>query len=107
MEYKKDNTTELIKKSNILLENRKNISITGVFEVLSFDEEKVTLNTVLKKLEIIGNNLKISKLDLKNGEISITGNINECKYLDDKKFKGDKNKLGIVKKILGKNKWLT
>lgn len=104
MEYKKDNTTELIKKSTVVLENRKNISITGVFEVLSFDEEKVTLNTVLQKLEIVGNNLKISKLDLKNGEINITGNINECKYLGDKKFKADKSKIGIVKKILGKNK---
>lgn len=104
MEHKKDNPTELTKKSNILLENRRNISISGVFEVLSFDDEKVTLNTVLKKLEIIGNNLKISKLDLKNGEISITGNINECRYLDDKKVKSEKSKFSLVKKLLGKNK---
>lgn len=105
MEYKKESEKDITKKSNILLENRKKISINGVFEVLSFDEECVVLNTVLKKLEIVGNNLKISKLDLKNGEVSIMGNINECKYLDDKKAKGEKkNKLNIVKKMLGKDK---
>lgn len=105
MEYKKDINTDLVKKSNILLENRKKVSITGVFEVLSFDEETVLLNTVLKKLEIVGTGLKISKLDLKNGEVNITGNINECKYLDDKKVKNEKKKFNIVKKILGKNQW--
>ena len=51
MDYKKENS-DLIKKSNVFLENRKKVSITGVFEVLSFDEDKVLLNTVLKKLEI-------------------------------------------------------
>lgn len=104
MEYKIEDGKDIKNKSNILLENRKKISITGVFEVLSFDEECVLLSTVLKKLEIVGSNLKISKLDLKNGEVSIMGNINECKYLDDKKSKDrKKHKVNIVKRILGKN----
>ena len=99
MDYKKENS-DLIKKSNVFLENRKKVSITGVFEVLSFDEDKVLLNTVLKKLEIEGNNLKISKLDLKNGEVSISGSIHECKYLEDTKQK--KVKTNVFKKFLGK-----
>ncbi len=103
MDYKKDVEKDLTKKSNILLENRKKASITGVFEVISFDEESITLSTVLKKLEIIGSSLKISKLDLKNGEVSVMGNISELRYLDDRKTKGDKkSKKNIMKRILGK-----
>lgn len=100
MENKKVNNES--KKSNIFLENRNSIEITGVFEVLGFDEEKVLLNTVLKKLEICGNNLKICKLDLKNGEVSITGNINECKYLDNTKKK--KSRIRFLKRILSREK---
>ncbi len=100
MENKKVNNES--KKSNIFLENRKSIEITGVFEVLGFDEEKVLLNTVLKKLEICGNNLKICKLDLKNGEVNITGNINECKYLDNTKKR--KSRIRFLKRILNREK---
>ena len=102
MENKNDNP-EFVKKSNILVEDRKKMSVNGVFEVLSFDDEKVVLNTTLKKLEIIGNNLKISRLDLKNGEVNITGNINELKYLNDTKSKEEKP--NFIKKILGKKWW--
>lgn len=100
MEYKKDNNEA--KKSNVFLENRKSVEITGVFEVLGFDEEKVLLNTVLKKLEVSGSNLKICKLDLKNGEVSITGNINECRYLENTKKR--KNRIRFLKKILNREK---
>lgn len=99
MDNKKE-SAELSKKSNIFLENRKMVSITGVFEVVSFDDEKVLLNTILKKLEVIGKNLKISKLDVKNGEVSILGDISGIKYLEDAKLKNNKN--GVIKKILGK-----
>lgn len=96
----KDNSE--FKKSNIFLENRKNIEITGVFEVLGFDENRVLLNTVLKKLEICGNNLKICKLDLKNGEVSISGNISRCSYLDN--VKKNKSKVKFLKRILNREK---
>lgn len=97
MDNKKDNI-EVIKKGNILLEDRKNLSITGVVEIISFNDEKVLLNTVFKKLEITGNNLKVSKLDIKNGEVLITGNIYGCVYLGDI----SKTKTPIFKKLIGK-----
>lgn len=91
---------EINKKSNLLLENRNKVNVSGVYEVVSFNDLKVTLNTVFKKLEILGNNLKISKLDLKNGEVIITGNINQLKYLDGIEKKD--SKINIVKKMIGK-----
>ena len=37
-------------KSNLELQNRKKLSLTGVNELMSFDEEKIVLNTMLGKL---------------------------------------------------------
>lgn len=91
---------EINKKNNVLLESRNKVNISGVHEVITFNDEKVTLNTVLKKLEILGNNLKISKLDLKNGEVIITGHINEVKYLDDTKKRN--SRINIMKKVMGR-----
>lgn len=94
------NINEQVKKSNVFVEDRKKVTITGVIEVVSFDEEKVLLSTILDKLEIVGNNLKICNLDIKNGEVSISGTIHECKYLGDRKSKNANNKL--FKKFIGK-----
>ena len=96
----KNNISDSIRKSSVCIEDRKKVNITGVIEVISFDEEKVLLNTVLKKLEVVGNNLKICNLDIKNGEVSISGMIHECKYLGDKKIKTTHSK--FLNKIIGK-----
>ena len=58
-------------KSSIQLEDRKKLSLTGVVEVMSFNDEKIILNTVLGKLKIDGRNLKMDKLDVKNGDVMI------------------------------------
>lgn len=97
MDYRNEDS---IKKSDVFLENGKKAVITGVLEVISFNEEVISLNTVLKRLEILGDNLKICKLDLKNGEISISGDIYGCRYTDFTKNKKDKQ--GIFKNFLGK-----
>lgn len=70
------------KKSNLFMESRKKISLTGIVEVLSFDEEKIILNTVLGGLVIKGKKLKMHKLDVQNGDVIIVGNINSCIYSD-------------------------
>ena len=41
-------------KSSIQLEDRKKLCLTGVVEVMSFNDEKIILNTVLGKLKIDG-----------------------------------------------------
>lgn len=73
MERKSDNIQPC--KSNIELENRKKLSLTGVDEVMSFDDEKIVLNTILGKLKINGQGLKMNKLDVKNGDVIIEGYI--------------------------------
>ena len=47
---------------NIVLENREKLSISGVLDVLSFDDQIVIVETELGLLTIKGENLKINKL---------------------------------------------
>lgn len=62
-------------KGNIVLENRKKMTLTGVEEVISFDDEKILFNTKLGALTIKGINLKMNKLDVQNGDVMINGEI--------------------------------
>lgn len=85
MEKKNDNLQP--SKSNLELQNRKKLSLTGVNEVMSFDEEKIVLNTMLGKLKIVGQNLKMNKLDVKNGDVIIEGYITSMAYSNKSKQK--------------------
>lgn len=68
------------RKSNLTLENRKKLVLTGVVEVISFDEEKILLNTTQGMLTIKGNELKMNKLDVQNGDVIIAGTVNSFVY---------------------------
>lgn len=86
MEVKKEIKIE-DKKSTLNLESRKKLSVTGVKEVVSFNEEEINLNTVLGTLRIRGNNLKMNKLDVQNGDLVIIGHIDSCTYINKEKKK--------------------
>lgn len=84
------------KKSNIILENRNKLSLTGVLEVIGFDDERITLNTRLGALLIKGSNLKMNKLDVQNGEVIIIGVISSIVYNNKAPKKEKKN---IIQKL--------
>jgi len=67
-------------KSNLILENRKKLALSGVIEVISFDEQKIDLTTNLGNLTIKGEELKMNKLDVQNGDVTIAGNIASIVY---------------------------
>ena len=79
-------------KGNIVLENRQKMTLTGVLEVISFDDEKIFLNTKLGNLTIKGSDLKTNKLDVQNGDIIIMGNISYIVY-SGKDIKKEKQSL--------------
>ncbi|MDS0525299.1 sporulation protein YabP [Clostridium sp. SHJSY1] len=83
-------------KSNLTLESRKKLTLTGVLEVINFDEEKILLNTKLGNLSIKGEGLKMNKLDVQNGDVIICGTIFAIIY-SGKNVK--KNKENIIKRI--------
>ena len=67
-------------KSNLALENRKRLTLSGVIEVISFDEQKIDLTTNLGNLTIRGEELKMNKLDVQNGDVIIAGSIASMVY---------------------------
>ena len=79
MEKRNENKLEE-PRGNITLENRKRLTLTGVEEVISFDDEKILLNTKLGFLTIKGSELKMNKLDVQNGDVIIIGNISSIVY---------------------------
>lgn len=79
MEKKSENKLEE-PRGNIVLENRKKLTLTGVEEVISFDDEKILLNTKLGFLTIKGSELKMNKLDVQNGDVIIVGNVSSIVY---------------------------
>lgn len=95
MEKKNENKLEE-PRGNITLENRKRLTLTGVEEVISFDDEKILLNTKLGFLTIKGSELKMNKLDVQNGDVIIIGNISSIVY-SSKEVK--KEKENIISKL--------
>lgn len=84
------------KKSSLELSDRKKLSITGVTEVISFEENKIFLITTLGNLQIKGFDMKMNKLDLQNGDVIIAGTIIAIDYIDKEL---NKDKQSILKKL--------
>jgi sporulation protein YabP len=82
---------------NLILENREKLTVTGVEDVLSFDDQIVIINTQLGLLTIKGDDLRINKLNLDSSEVVIEGEIFNLGYSDNDI--GKKNGTSILGKI--------
>ena len=60
---------------NLVLENREKLSISGVNDVLSFDDQVVMVDTELGLLTVKGENIRINKLSLDTSEVIVEGEI--------------------------------
>jgi len=70
------------KSQNLILENRERLSVSGVIDVESFNDESVIVDTEMGVLVIRGEDLHISKLNLDSSELSVEGDIISCEYSD-------------------------
>ena len=68
---------------------RKNILISGVKKVDSFDEEEFLVETVMGYLVLKGEGLELIKLDTLQGTVSIKGLVKSFDYVDDVKKNQD------------------
>ena len=62
---------------------RKNIIISGVVKIDSFDSEEFILETVQGYMNIKGENLEVVKLDTYQGNVTIKGTIDAIYYIDE------------------------
>ena len=64
----------------LTLQERKSLTMTGVAEVISFDESLVVLNTSLGVLTVQGQELKLKTLSLEGGQVAVDGQISALTY---------------------------
>ncbi|MDO4557077.1 MAG: sporulation protein YabP [Lachnospiraceae bacterium] len=74
----------------IHLTDRQSGTVSGVLDVVSFDDKVIILNTQCGKITIKGSNLLVNQLSLEKGEVSIEGNVDTLLYSEAGRTKGEK-----------------
>ena len=83
------------KNGNIIIENRKRFTASGIKDVESFFPEKIVLITDDANLTVTGSGMKVKKLSVENGDVLIEGEINGCVY-----SKGRTERESFLKRVL-------
>lgn len=73
---------------DLKLDNRARLSVTGVREVESFDEEAVVLHTTKGVLVIRGQQLHMQTLSIDGGQVAVDGTIDAMLYEEPQKQGG-------------------
>ena len=81
---------------NLVLENRSKLSISGVLDVLSFDDQVVMVETELGLLTVKGQNLRINKLSIDTSEVLVEGEISYLAYSEANQKKSSGGLLGTI-----------
>lgn len=64
----------------LTLIERSKLTVTGVMEVVSFEDTLVTLQTALGTLAIQGHQLQLKTLSLEGGQVDVEGSISTLNY---------------------------
>ncbi|HEY5587070.1 MAG TPA: sporulation protein YabP [Ruminiclostridium sp.] len=70
------------KNQTLLLENREKLSVSGVIDVESFNDQSIVAITDVGVLIIRGSELHINKLNLESNELIVEGDIFSLEYSD-------------------------
>ena len=82
------------KDHNVIVENREKLNVSGVSDVVSFDEETILFKTVMGKITVKGENLRIASFDNEIGDLIAEGKIHAVVYMSD-----DKESAGFFSKL--------
>lgn len=69
------------------LYNREKGTLTGILDVISFDENTIVLDTDMGLLTIRGKDLHVSRLTLEKGEIDIEGRTDSLVYSPNESYR--------------------
>ena len=67
---------------NLILNNRKNLTVAGTNKIISLKPELIQLDTVLGGLIISGKNLELNKLNAGDNKAELTGIVNNIKFIE-------------------------
>lgn len=83
-------------KHHLILEDREKLTVSGVEEVESFDENTIVMDTAQGVLVVRGEELHIEKLSLDGGDLKVEGMIESLVYEESRRGKG-----GFLSRLLG------
>ena len=89
-----NNTSGVVQ--NLILENRSKLTISGVLDVFSFDDQVVILETELGLLTVKGENIRINKLSIDTSEVIVEGDISSLEYSNKDLEKSKGSLLGKI-----------
>lgn len=80
----------------LTLAERGKLTVTGVEEVLRFDEEEVEMRTVRGDLIVRGTGLHVGRLAIDTGELAVEGSVTEILYAEEPGGRG-----GLLTRLFG------
>lgn len=75
------------------LNERRQLTMTGVTEVVSFDETAVVLQTSLGLLVVQGQELQLKTLSLEGGQVAVDGRITALSYEEPREARSWRRRL--------------
>ena len=81
---------------HLILEDREHLTVSGVEEVESFDENTIVMDTAQGVLIVHGEGLHIEKLSLDGGDLKVEGMLESLLYEENRRGKG-----GFLARLLG------
>ena len=81
---------------HLILEDRERLTVSGVEEVESFDENTIVMDTTQGVLVVRGENLHIEKLSLDGGDLKVEGTVESLTYEEFRRGGG-----GFLSRLLG------
>ena len=67
---------------SLQLKDRRNLTMSGVTEVVSFDDLSVVLKTSLGTLTVQGQELQLKTLSLDGGQVAVEGSVTALVYVE-------------------------
>ena len=83
MQYEDRRPRQEAADHHVILEGRASLSVSGVEEVESFDENAIVMRTSQGTLVVRGEELHIEKLSLDGGDLRVEGMVDSLTYEDD------------------------
>lgn len=75
--------SDYIQSHGVIIENREKMSVSGVNDVETFDENTIVIHTVMGIMTICGSCLHIRELNVDTSDLNIEGNIDSIEYRNE------------------------
>ncbi|MCR4397569.1 MAG: sporulation protein YabP [Firmicutes bacterium] len=94
-----DRDYDLAKDHEVHVFNREKVTIRGVVQVESFDDQEVMMDTEYGALTVRGEDLKIKQLDVEEGSFSVEGLVHGLQYSPNLGSRGKHKGKGLFERL--------